>query len=413
MAFVDSFAAITAVFWCFLMMNAYILWILPSSLLYLSSTVLAFISTLLISKKYIIVNRKRILLFVIFFIFIGYGALLRGSNLLGFLTRSPMLLMVFWGNAIYFYIYRYFRKTLIVFSFFAILVFIASLLNLLDKIPYTEVEAMENAHKLQGWSLRIYSYVSVLIYDPLSFASRFVRVCGPFQEPGHFGIFLGIVYLIDRMMEQKRSVIMMVAIILTFSPAAIGFLLLAEISSVRSKKALTRGGTVFLFLVTPFLILPNSMIDDALDLIYFRNLETLFEVTKESGSVTEAMSKRATQSGLYYYDVVVKSDKIWTGMEIGDDSYVLSDYRGTIVSRGIIGLALNVLLFLAIIAWNPKKVVISFSIVFLVIILHRSWMFQGLYVYFLFLMGINANNYHSSAANAVSVDDDNIGSFAV
>ena len=223
------------------------------------------------------------------------------------------------------------------------------------------------------------------------------RACGPLQEPGHFAIILGFIFLIDRFARNSISKWIVICGMLTFS---INFVILAglgELYDMMVNKVGWRKLKIYLsfllFCTIIFFSLDESLQAQLSFLLYERNLEQIVGSFISTNSLQGALDERINQTGAYYYEQFTHSSKVISGLGKLDSEVVLSDYRGLILLLGYIGLILSVILaYTALLGAKFRQGIFLICALFLVY-LHRAWMMHQPYIYFLIFIAICMYNY--------------------
>jgi hypothetical protein len=381
------------VLWILVMINSIIVWGSISA----AVRVVAFggmvASTLALKNQLRITNKNLLLFFVtlVLYVWISYKKMHNvGMFAAYFMNYIPLLLIYFWPKTYLLKSYLLFRKLIIIVSIFASIISILILLGQASWLPYYVMPAQSGLHQGLGYVYYVYGFI-VTINDPSQ--SQLFRACGFLQEPGHFSIFLGFVYMIDRFIKQKQNWWVIICGILTFSGNFLLFVLFTEIKVIVDNflnhklnvnkylnylKYVTIVGSVGFIL---YVILPRSITDQFYYTLYERNLEKVFDAYQESGSLEGALDERVNDYGEFEYEHATTQEMIW-GKVRRDAEVVLSDYRGLILNLGIIGMSMIALLTLVIIRRESWGVKIAVASSVLLIVIHRSWMCLAPYPYF-------------------------------
>lgn len=385
-----TFSSISGAFWLFLCLDPFILWLFPQSPIYFLALVLVAFSTLqFYSNKVLQISYYRIFL-ALAILGLSLYLLLRSYTLGVIFQFIPFLLIVFWNNKALSGVYKYFRYVIM---FFAALAIINSLLLLAGiTLPYMLIPARSAAHNLSDISLRLHGLV-VTNYQMLKDVNdSFVRACGPLQEGGHFGIILGFILLIDVFIGQRINWILLIAGLFTFSPAFIILLLLrfayTILNSDRKLNKIAFVVLVFFLVLTSFFLFPDRLQKDISYSIYERNLERVIHSAEEQG-LMQALSERTSLEGENLYKQFLKADALTTSFGIGkmDKDIVLSDFRYNIVRLGYVGFFLIIILGALSVKSKKKSISFILSISFLLVLVHRAWMLESTYIFYLCFCG--------------------------
>lgn len=381
------------VLWILVMINSIIVWGSLSA----AVRIVAFggmIASTLYLKNQLRITNKNLLLFtvtLVLYVWISYKKMHNfGMFAAYFINFIPLLLIYFWPKTYLLKSYLLFRKLIIIVSIFASIISILILLGIASWLPYYVMPPQSGLHESLGYVYYVYGFI-VTINDPSH--TQMFRACGILQEPGHFSIFLGFVYMIDRFIKQKQNWWVIICGILTFSGNFLLFVLFTEIKVIVDNflnhklnvnkylnyfKYVAILGSIGFIL---YVILPRSITDQFYYTLYERNLEKVFDAYQESGSLEGALDERVNDYGEFEYEHATTQEMIW-GKVRRDAEVVLSDYRGLILNLGIIGLCMIAILTLIIIRRDSWGVKIAVALSVLLIVIHRSWMCLAPYPYF-------------------------------
>ena len=217
------------------------------------------------------------------------------------------------------------------------------------------------------------------------------------KEPGHFAIILGFIYFIDRFRGKKINIWIIIASILTFSSTFYIIVAITELRYFFNKryfaKFLKYSLLITVLLISIYFLLPSSIKEQFYYLFIERNLADVFEALQTSSSLSEGLDARANADSVYIYDHISMRDFLFGGVEF-DSSLSLADYRGLILRVGVIGMALSFLTFISTIKGQKTFMQISLLLIYILILIHRSWMLQSPYIYFLSFMAVIISSYN-------------------
>ena len=145
-----------------------------------------------------------------------------------------------------------------------------------------------------------------------------------------------------------------------------------------------------------FLFLSKELQEQLIYLFYERNLERVFEAYQSTNSLSNALDERINQTGAFYYEQFLHSSKLLFGFGTTNDEIVLSDYRGMLLRLGYIGFFLSLLWAYTSLLNTPFRLRICLIGAMILIYLHRAWMMQQPYIYFLVFLAVCVYNYHLS-----------------
>lgn len=386
-------SAVVGCFWLFVVLNSFFIWNSYEYVIRIFASFLMILVTLFFyQKKSLKVTILSLLIGIAIIFFFFWLTLRMDISYVNHFMRAnmflPLILVLFWPREAVCDIYILFKKVIVFFAFGSICVSFLYILGLETFIPHYELAPQSALHERNGYVYYVYGCF-VIIHN--MFSSILPRANGMLQEPGHFAIILGFVYLVERLLRNKPSLIVVICGILTFSPNFVIIFLIAEFYNASvQKKILKTVGYFVLFLLCLaiiFFFLPKNLQEQLYYLVYERNMESVIDALLYSGSLTEALNERINQSGMRYFNSL-KVDEMWFGASIHDDSIILSDYRGLIMQIGIIGLLLLVISVLSILYRVSFSAKISLICIISLVLLHRSWMFYAPYLFFILYMSV-------------------------
>jgi hypothetical protein len=381
----DRIATFVGVFWLFVVLNSVFIWNSYETAFKLCAyTGVLFVTFIYARKHALTIDGKTFSALFCIGLFFVWSLVVYSGNLNGYIFHLLISLSLFsimvWPVEQYEKIYDWFRKGIIFFAVGSILVSLFTAVGLIHYIPYFELPPRSTLHEMQGVVYHVYGCI-VTNYDGIDL---FPRACGMLQEPGHFAIILGFVYMTDRMLGKKLSPWVVICGFLTFSsnfPLVIFITEIYQIFKIKSIFKILKGIVVALiacFIV--FKCLSSDMQDTIKYLAYERNLETVVDALSTSGSLTEALDERTSSSGEVAYQNI-NSSNMWIGLGHDETLITLSDYRGVILQYGLIGLILIVIAITQVTRHFPKRQYFQMLAFLFLILIHRSWMFYAPYIY--------------------------------
>lgn len=357
------------------------MWLLPLDsvtyfLLFLS---IFLITNILYVNKELVFSKNRILLFFFLFTYLCvislplFGHSFEWGRIFHFAALFPI---IFFPNLILYNIFKFFRKLLIFFSFFSIILFILILIGI--KLPYYKIEGFTLPMQTNHDYYRLYGFIvsstnTLWQYHGIIIA----RACGPFLEPGHFGIYIGIIISLEKILYNKINKILLITGFLTFSPAFLIILFFIEIYNffILHKTKLLKYFFYATLVILSFTILVGSA---------FR--QKIWHIAVER-HLDKGLNSRLLEKTLIAYNEFIKTSDIITGIGLKnlEGIGVMSDFRGLIFKFGLIGLILTLLICFSILIRSKFKQLFLIVPIILLIYLHRSWMFEGPYMYIFIL----------------------------
>jgi hypothetical protein len=307
------------------------------------------------------------------------------------MTFLPFMCILFWPDEQIEKTYKAFRNVVIFFAIGSAILTLLSYVGLTSHIPHFELGSQSELHENRN----DYYYVYFGLFPELNGLDIFFhRACGMMEEPGHFSIVLGLVYLIDRYTNRKINPCIIICAILAFSSAFFLIMLFTEFWNiiVSWRKALLYLCCAAALGIIVYRALPSDMQEMVYYLAYERNMEQVVDSFEKSGSLDEALDERANDMGQNVYDRLSFDQKLVGGE--GGRFLVLSDYRGFIVSMGYIGLWLVIFISLLSLSGAPPLLKISLLLSLLMIMLHRSWFFYEPFPYLMSFIACVLHQYY-------------------
>ncbi|SDW75023.1 hypothetical protein [Aequorivita viscosa] len=397
---IEKLASNVGVIALFVSLNPFLMWIIwpgyiniPVFIAVLGVTVI-----LMIMKSLELTGLKLVFSFFAFFLLLQLGTPLfsgRGYELGKIITFLSLICILSFNANILLNIFLKFRKLIIFFCWISLAVFFLTLIGV--NLPYHKIPGftivMTNSHdgsfyKLYG--LVVSSTNTVYEMGGLTIA----RICGPFLEPGHFSIYIGILLIFEKIVLNKVSKVLIITGALTFSPTFLIFLVFAWLYEMLYLKKYTYIFKYFLFLLIPVSIM-FFLLDDIKDEIVYLFIGRNFEA---SGlSLFEVLDDRAGKTALHFYNNFKETPSVWygKGLEYMANLGVLSDWRGMVFKYGIIGFGFSLLMTICIPFFSDKKLErLIISLIILIIYLHRSWMFENSFLYLFLIIGLISKNIY-------------------
>src|SRR5690554_4145107 len=397
---IEKLASNIGVLALFISLNPFILWIvwpgyvnIPVFLAVIGITIL-----LMLLKQLDITAIKLVFFFFTFFLMLQLGTPIfsgRGVEVGKIMTFISLMCILSFKPDILLDIFLKFRKLIIFFCWVSVIVFVITLVGI--NLPYHKIPAfsvvMKSSHEgsfYMLYGLVVSSTNTIYQFGGLTIA----RVCGPFLEPGHFSIYIGMILIFEKILFNKFSKILLVTGVLTFSPTFLIFIVVAWFYEMMYLKKYS-----YIFKYVLFLLIPVSLIfiflDDIKDELVYLFIGRNFE--RSGLSLTELLDDRAGKSALTFYNYFKETPAVWygKGVEYLEDIGVLSDYRGMIFKYGIVGFGLSILMLLCIPFFSDKKLErVIVTLIILTIYLHRSWMFENSFIYLFLIIGLISKNVY-------------------
>lgn len=354
-------------------LNPFVTWLFSNAILNLFFIATSLTIFFLPGKNYEITTNKKVTLVVLILFLIYLYTPLFGHELnIGRLMKfTPLLIMLFYNQTIFSKAYITVYLIMVFISFFAIVVFIFS--NIGVNLPHINItrEARLNTsdyYRLYGVVVELYRGSTPILGLGLS------RACGAFAEPGHYGIFLGLFLLAERLNFKKRSnIILLTAGLFTLSAAFVFILLLGIFNNYFSKNKPNGKSIMFIlffFATGLFFVFSDS---DIAQLVRYAVYERHFQ---DVNSITEI---RASQIFMTEFNRFLQSDDVFWGYKGYDLTDIIerqSNFTAFIFRYGFIAIGLCIILILTMLykMRSQKIYYLSFLLAVLLVLGHRYWM---------------------------------------
>ena len=397
---IERFLPIVASIWFFKVLNSYLVWNFLAPVFHFLPALLVLWGTFLLSDRLSSSRYNRILCLCTFLYYI-WIVIARSESFASLIKIStdyvPFLCIILWPTELQIKTYRTIRKVIIFFAIGSAILSVLILLGFHERIPHLVLPAREVLHERLGIYYHLYFFFIADVSPIMGVSSR---ACGMLQEPGHFAILLGIIYLIDRLSNQKLNNWIVICGLLTFSSTFFLIVLFTEIHHLFSLKGV-RTFSLFMiafivFIFVLFHFLPTGIQDQIYYYAYGRNLEKVLEAYNETSSLTGALDERASDYSIANYEKMSPMQYLFGG-GYRDVGYALSDYRGMILDIGVWGMSLAIISYLCILIKTPFKLKMALGFVFFLVIIHRSWMLYQPYIFIMAFMAVVA--YRMSQEN--------------
>jgi len=361
-------------------MHPVFLWAVSATIFYFALFLVMI--PLIIGKNYRELNRNRFFVLLAAIVFVGYitlplfGREFLWARIFHFLSFFLFFLL---SDKILYDKFKLWKKILIFFSLYALVIFFLFSLDI--EVPHTIIEdsgkipiGIRDKNFFRVYGLVVSSTNTLWkVGDML-----IMRLCGPFAEPGHFGIFIGFTMLIDKFSGNKTNIILLTAGILTFSPAFLILLFIIELHQIVVNKRINLKLYLVLFLLISIITLYRGQ----------EVIDRLFYISVERHKNLDNRTVDRARLGFYAFS---KTPSVYVG--IGREKYksyggAVSDTRGMIFRYGIIGMTLSIFLIFLLLVGIKKKYAVFLLGAVILVFAHRVWMFEYPYIYiFMVLTG--------------------------
>ena len=386
-------SALNIALYTFFTLNPYFKWLLPNEYFY----AFFLFTTLLLSyqlKRYIKnsfhldFHKKHIIFFLIIYI-IYFTTPIVHSFRWGHLAWSiPFLIIITYSDNIINLSYIYLKKIIIFFTITALIVWLINLLSI--PIPYYSF--YPNFRLISDDYYRIYG-PCISLYNgslPVGGVYGIERITGVFAEPGHFGIYLGLILAVEKFnLNSRENKILTLVGILTFSTAFMGILLLGLLYRFYLEKKLIKIIPRILFYIITFVLLGLIFGEGFNKLMYER---VFIKDGKQINTLTELVESRINERSINEFDEFTKTSNYIFGVGYSEGvDMPTTNWRGVVYRFGIIGLLIIIVLLITIV----KRVDVLYAILLLafaiIILVHRSYFFYVPSVYILLFIATNLN----------------------
>lgn len=395
----EKIAALCGIIWFITIIDACFTWFFPWIVRYMIGTPLVIYATVLLRQKNaLIVSGQRRKLFMLFFcllliVIIGHLSLF--SFIKFPLLYIPIFCLVFWPRTVLVRFYVYLRRFVVFYAIVSIFVEILVLSGIWSKLPCLIFPPYDNVQKNHDIINRFYGLF--VIPEP-TYGVTFYRAMGPLREGGHFSVFLGFIYFIEKAVHDKRNIWIIIAGLLTLSPNFVFYFLMAEgyvaVTRKRIKKAIIGLVCFVILIVGAVWFSPGFIKDEIIRIVLERSLEENLE-NAGTGGYMELLDGRTNIEGMQMWNHFVKRADFFstlTGANSSDfeEQFVLSDFRFLIFRYGYLGFFFILICTIAISFWEKKNIYgICVLLLGLWVMVSRAWMFNQLYIWIMMLLAVN------------------------
>lgn len=398
-------ATINVALYVFIALNPYLKWILPNEVFYsffLFTTVT--LSFLLFTKVkhgiHIDRSKKIIVCYILVYIIYFTLPLFHEMRWGHFFWFMPFLIILFYNDNIVKNSYKILK---IIFVFIAVFSLLFWILNIFKfPIPYYSFYPDFRVNPTDYY--RIYGPAISLFNGNLPVGGIFgiERITGVFAEPGHFGIYLGIILAIEKFdMTNRENQILLITGILTFSTAFYAIVLLGFVYRIYIDKKISRSfinTLVIIFIVVGFGFYFSG--EGFKQLVYGRVLGT---DNSEISDVTDIVENRVSDKFIDEFNEFAKTPNVIYGLGYYNELETIpsTNWRGLIYRFGIVGFVIILLLIYSIVRRFDIGTGLLFFIIAILVISHRSYLFYTPTIYLLFFLAtsifkVEAKGYNLS-----------------
>ncbi|MBR5391672.1 MAG: hypothetical protein IK148_02275 [Prevotella sp.] len=381
-----------ALFWLFVVLNSFFIWGEHKTFIVIFANILVILFSLMANDSEEISLKKVVAIPILFMTaFVLWSRFRVGTNIFGIIGKLTSLIafscLLCWPLKYIEQTFGLFKKVLVFFCIGSSIISILGAVGLLNSIPHFTLPPQSNLHQRLGIVYNVYGCFVTINNGSLLLP----RACGFLQEPGHFAVIVGLVYLIERTLNRKRSVSIIIGGIFTFSMNFFIMAFLSEFFKITNVRQIAKAMRyLLLFVVGAFFIfsfLPKDIKDQLYFLFWERNLMEVVDTVQESGSIAEGLNERADDISEWQYNHLSDEKKL-IGIGGLDEDGMLSDFRGIVLTTGYVGLSLSVcsvlsLIFLSL-SWRQRLPLVG---AITLIYMHRAWMMNNsMSIYFIVFM---------------------------
>lgn len=371
------------------MMNPYFRWILPNGLfqiVFIFTTVISLIE-LKGSELIVSLDSYRTKVCICIFLYIVYYTLPIFHSFQGgwFLNGIIFLLILSYNTEVYIQAVIYLKKIFVIVCCFSLIIWVLHSLNIeapyYNYIPDFRYHSTDR-YRIYGLCVSLYSGNEGLIE----------RICGLFAEPGHFGIYIGLLMAIGKFRFNTISdFILLITGILTFSTAFYGIFVIGLIYRFIDYRS-GIADLKYLFILA-LVVLPLFMLNPKFSYLAFGRLTE----NKKISSITSFIDNRTNENTHTSYKSLMKSDNYLVGYgNIDNQKIQVTNWRGGIYRYGVVGISIMFLLIIVCLSNTQRKFSLSLLAISLLIMAHR--------IYLMYSLGIIMVIY--IAANCFSFDEE-------
>ena len=217
---------------------------------------------------------------------------------------------------------------------------------------------------------------------------------GVFAEPGHFGIYIGLMLAIEKFnFYEKRNLLLLITGFLTFSTAFYGIFCLGVLYKLLKYKRITtdiiRIVAVLFFTAITLLFFSDRFVET----IYGRVVENKRE---EVSGVVDLLDNRVPDSHITKFESFIHSHDALVGLGYDNDEMVGTNWRGVVYRFGIIGTVIMLLLIFSIARKGSMKYGFLLAAIALLIVAHRAYLMFSPAIYMMLLTAVYVNRTKES-----------------
>ena len=413
---IEKIAALCGGIWFALIIDACYTWFLPWIFRYFLGTPIILYATLLLRQNGdLVLSKQRQSLFFLFSCIFVFQLITSGNLIKVPFLCCPMLCLVLWPRSVLLRFYDYLKKYIVFYAVVSIFAECLVLSGIYTKIPHIILPPYDNVQENYGTINRFYGFF-VIPEPPIGLT--FYRAMGPLREGGHFSVFLGFIYFVEKAVYDKRNLWITIAGFLTLSPNFLFFLLVTEVYVAITRKHIFRaiGSALCILIVVigAFWFSPGFIRDEIVRIVLERSLQENMENVASEGFFA-LLDGRTNDTGMLMWEQFSRRGDFlsklfgWGTSEI-EEGFVLSDFRYLILRFGYLGVFLF-LLFSIKVAFLYKRAYYGFCVLLfaLFVFLTRAWMFGQLYIWSMMFLAVNVKQSYVVKIVPDTINGDNYG----
>jgi len=385
----------------FISLNPYIRWLLPNELFYFFFIASTFFLAFFLEGRYYSqfdFSRKKqiIAIYAIIFIIHFTTPIIHDLRIGHLLWITPFLIIIFYKDKTIYDSYKILKKIMV---WVAVASVVYWFLNLLS-VPLPYLTFTPDHRQNPDDYYRIFGLVIGLYRGdvPVGQLIALERLTGVFAEPGHFGIYIGLLLAIEKFnVEKWDNKALLLAGLLTFSTAFYGILIMILIYRLIKDRRINKEirHSIFAFLV--FLLLGTVYKGSAFYELF------LGDVFSDNDTFVlnplELTDSRVSEDFITNFDSFSNTADFLFGYGYSDlDSSTIrtTNWRGLVFRFGVIGISIIISFFIAIIRRTDMVYGILLFSIALLVLLHRSYLLYTPWMYILLYMATAIDNYNKT-----------------
>lgn len=397
---VNKIAALCGVIWFSFNIDASFSWFFPDVVRYCIGAFFIIIATSVIIRdnKLTLKSSARLLFFSVFLLAL-YMVFIGSSIIIVFFKLFPLLIVILWPTSELHFFYFYLKKFIVFYAILSVFVEILVVSKLWSYLPcLTVFPPQDYVQEHQGLVNYFYGFFCIPAVDH---SLSFYRACGPLREGGHFVFFIGFFYFVEEVIYNRRNIWLFVCGLLTLSPNFLIILLLTEgymaINKKRYKKVLLSLTSAISCFFLLWFILPQSIKDEIIYIIFERSLESSME-NADSNVIMSLLDGRVGDIGILKYESFQSSGmrvKLF-GVNDLDFDGLMSDFRCLLMWYGYVGTFLFLFCtFLFSLGNKASSYGMCVFIIALLVFFQRAWMFNDIYIWVMMFLSLNEKKINS------------------